>query len=396
MDNTLIYRSLILGLLLLSAMIFSMRKQRALSLRTILIIAIVVRLGTIVLFLDAKNYDTLSYALIGKYVRTGTSIYPDIAYKHHPYLPAMLFLEALDVHATTYGLSPTTILKSVFSAFDLFVVYCIFLLSTQTHALIYALHPSMILLSGAHGQIESIPFAGILLSLYFAKNKRLWFSGFALAFAVLVKTWPAIFLGIFIKHTRRILPYISVGIVPGIAVFLYAYIYDARVWDILHPVVTYRGVFGYYGLGIFLSAIVPHTYGMQLTAVKILTTATIIALFLYSCRLKRSNILQSVFLYVLLICLLVVSGANPLWLLPFVILLRPIGWRWWLILIGLQSILEIPLIQIGNARFPWYESIRVAYLVLGALLYILELRMLVRIMRPRALSARGTQSLQDP
>jgi hypothetical protein len=99
-------------------------------------------------------------------------------------------------------------------------------------------------------------------------------------------------------------------------------------------------------------------------------------LFGYSFFIKNKNILEASMKYMLLICLLVVSGANPLWLLPFVILVRPRMWKLWIIFLAIQSLIEIPLIQLNSQQHAYYHILAPLSLSLGMALYSVEFYML--------------------
>jgi hypothetical protein len=329
----------------------------------------------IAVFMKTTNYDTLSYQLIGERVVSGRSIYPDLAYYHHPYLPFLLYFEAIDVYLSRWGLPFTLVLKVLFSCFDLVATYFIYKLSNAKNALIYAVNPSMIFLSAAHGQIEAIPFACILGSIYYAQYHRTTLSAMFLSCAVLVKTWPAFLMGVFLRKAKQYYLYpIALGI-PCLFVLLYARIFHESIIEILRPVASYRGIYGYYGLGIFLSYIFPQAQGMQLASIKIISSISIILLFLYSLCIKWNDVITGCFRYLLLICLLVISGANPLWLLPFVILVRPQLWKVWIIVIGVQSAIEIPLIHLQAQQHIYNDVLRQLSLILGMWLYVLEAKM---------------------
>ncbi|MCS7092822.1 MAG: hypothetical protein NZL96_00075 [Patescibacteria group bacterium] len=63
--------------------------------KKIIFIGGLLRLTVILLSREVSNYDLNSYFRVGQAVIDRVNIYPDIASRHHPYLPLFLYLEGL-------------------------------------------------------------------------------------------------------------------------------------------------------------------------------------------------------------------------------------------------------------------------------------------------------------
>lgn len=389
MDLSLFIRSIIFGILLTCSTWYAIRSKCKFSIQLILSIGACYRLLILILFIGVQNYDTLSYRMIGERVLAGQSIYPDLAYYHYPYVPFLLYVEALDVWVSRLGLPPTLVLKTIFSLFDLAAIYFMYKLSNAKAALIYAVHPSLMLLSAAHGQIEAMPLACILAAIYFSQKKRYSLSAGLFGIAILIKTWPAFLVTLFLRKRKYWYMYIAAFLIPLGAVLLYANMYHASIIDVVHPILSYRGIYGFFGLGIITSFFYPAQRGAQLTIVKIVSNLALILLFIYSWRLRNSRLITSHLTYILLVCICVLSGANPLWLIPFVIMEKPAYWKPWLFCIGLMSVLDILLTGLNSVKLPQYQLMTAASTWLGLSLYVLEIGMLWSIYRKQ--NIRGTK-----
>ena len=93
--------SLLISLIIcLGLTILGISKKIKFRFVTILLLSITFRLILIGLFVDLVHYDTMSYRTVGSATMIGSNIYPEGADKFHPYLPFLLYIEALSFLAS--------------------------------------------------------------------------------------------------------------------------------------------------------------------------------------------------------------------------------------------------------------------------------------------------------
>ena len=128
------------------------KKKIQLSIKSILIIGIILRVIVSFSFISLKHYDTISYFTIGTLSLQGKTIYPGYAYYHYPYFPGFIYIEALSIFFQRFGFPYMLFLKLVFSLFDIFNIYFVYIISKKNtrSAFLYAVNPAMIFLSSAH------------------------------------------------------------------------------------------------------------------------------------------------------------------------------------------------------------------------------------------------------
>lgn len=327
------------SILLLIASFLGFKKKIHMSIKTILIVGILLRLVVLLSFISLSHYDTISYDIIGRVTLAGKTMYPDYAYYHYPYFPGFNYIEALSIFFQQFGFPYMLFLKLVFSAFDVVNILLIYLLSKRNNqlAFLYAVNPAMIFVSAAHGQIEAIPIMFSLLAfLLFQKNKELAAS-FALGLAIVSKVWPLLFLPFFLKYAKKRHVFIISLIIPIISVVIYSMLFHSAILSILRPVLSYRGGYGAWGISTVVHFFLPGDKGINNALYKAITNITIITLTIFMLLQKKTNLLQELFIFMLLFGAIVLSGANPLWLIPFMLLVRPFLWQYWLSLIGIYG-----------------------------------------------------------
>ena len=279
----------------------------------ILIFALFIRLLSLFLFKDINNYDLESYQLVGNLTKNFINIYPSPANIRYPYLPFYLYLEAI---------FPPIYLKFINIIFDLAILYLVYLKSKRSFrtALLYAANPVTILISTLHGQFDVIPLFFLILSLnLLAKNKEV-FAILAFSFSILIKTWPLIFVFIFLRSLRnkQLIPLILVFPLLGIAI--YSYFFKVSPLNIVKTISEYQGLQGIWGFGYIFKK-------------KIFIYLFIFILLAYSCFLKGKSLIQKSyqFLIFFFFSTLGFSVQYLSWIIPFLILEKKSKSIWLLI-----------------------------------------------------------------
>ena len=199
----------------------------------------------------------------------------------------------------------------------------------------------MIFLSSAHGQIEALPIFFSLLAFYFYKEKRELSTSLALGFAILAKVWSLFFLPFFLKYSRKWYLYTIALVIPALSVVAYAFLFQTPVLSVLHPPLSYRGGYGAWGISTITQLFLPADKGINNAIIKSVTNITILLLLGIFFIRKKTNILNETSVFMLLFGAFVMSGANPVWLIPFILLLRPPMWEYWFFVVNMYMSISI-------------------------------------------------------
>jgi hypothetical protein len=348
----------IYAIILLILTYLGMTGKINLSIRKIVLLSLIIHLFISVSFIDLVNYDTISWKLIGTLTLNGKSMYPSYAYFHYPYFPGYNYLLAAAIFFSKFGFPYMLFLKLFFSIFNIANVFLIYLLTKKNlqATFLYAVNPALIFLSAAHGQIEVIPFLFILLTLYLFTRHKEVLIGIVFGFAIVSKVWPLMFLPFLYKYTRKRYVYIISLLIPFLSVLIYAGLFHASIPDILHPPLSYRGGYGSYGLGLFVQTILPGDHGINNFIYKSITNITIIILMVFMLIQKKTNLINEIFIFLLIFSTIVISGANPYWLIPFVLIALPPKWKYWLSIICIYGAVST-ISEISHTAMPSVESV---------------------------------------
>lgn len=366
------------SILLLTLTFIGIKKKILISFIPILCIGIFLRVLISLSFIPLFHYDVLSYKLIGSLTLAGKSMYPAYAYYHYPYLPGFNYIEALAIFVNQFGFPYMLFLKLFFSVFDVGNIILIYLLSRKNiqATFLYAVNPATIYLSAAHGQIEAIPIFFLLLAIYLYQKQKNFVTSIVLGLAILAKAWPLLFLPLFIRYTKKWYLYVISLAIPAISVLLYAKVFHASLLNILHPPLSYRGAYGAWGVSTLTHFILPQDVGVNNAIYKIIANITIVFVIVFAFLQKKTDLLKNSFTFMLLFSAVVISGANPLWLLPFIILIRFKSWTSWWILVNIYAIFSI-LHEITNPISIPLENIFITLSFLTAFfLWIVNLKMI--------------------
>jgi len=288
--------------------------------KKIFILAIIIRLVCLYLFRNVTNYDLQSYLQVGELTLKGVNIYPTIANLHHPYLPFFLYVEALAVYLGQSKIIVITIIKFINIIFDLGILYLVYLLSKKNlrTAFLYAINPITILITTMHGQFDVIPVFFILLTLYLIKVKKDFGAVLSFSFAILIKTWPVIFLIPIVRNIKnRKIIFLSV-LFPIAFTLIYCFFYKTNPIEIGKTLISYQGLYGIWGPLILLGK-------QRILFQKLLTIIFLIGFFIYSYANHEKDIVRNILklLFFFYIFTTNFSIQYFVWIISFLIIIKP-------------------------------------------------------------------------
>lgn len=292
--------------------------------KKIIILALFLRLALIFLSLNIDNYDLQSYFLIGELTYKKINIYPQIANLHHPYFPAFLYIESFAYLLGKLGgfgkLGTILIIKFIISLFDIGNTYLVYLISKKNlkKAFLYAINPVSILIFAFHGQFDSIPIFFLLLSIYFLSSLSSLLGCLFLSLAIMIKTWPALFIFTFFKRLKNKKLILLLLIFPIISILMYRFFFNSKVVEIFKTLISYQGLWGIWGLSVFLGQI-------RLRWQKLATFLFIIFFFIFSLKIKRKNIINEILTLLFFFFTFTTNFSIQYlsWLIPFLTIVKP-------------------------------------------------------------------------
>ena len=323
----------IVFLFLLFVFSFVDKKKLSLSLKHSVIIGLLIRLVITFIFYKSSSNDLTSFLDAGKVILDKQLIYPTL------YLPFFPYLGALALLLKSF-LSPLIFLKLIFTFFDLGNIYLIYLLSKKNLklTLLYAINPITIICSNIHGQFDVIPIFFLLLAIYlFNKHKEI-FSMTAMSFAIFTKTWPALFIIPLFKKLKNKYLFLLIFLIPIISVLFHSWYFKIPILKIITPIKNYRGVYGYWGIGNILILLWPKINPL---IAQLFRRSFFIVFFVYSFFPNNKNVIKNILIIMLFFFIFNLTfGSQWLaWLVPFIILVKPKKWRWFIITSTLYLIL---------------------------------------------------------
>lgn len=347
------------------------------SLKKSILLAFAFRILLSIIFTDINHYDSQSYREIGQMALRRQPIYASYAYSRHPYLPFPLYFEAMSLLPEVYGIPQLLVLKFFFSLFDVGILVLVWKISgkdRQENAFLYAINPVSIAFAAIHGQFDTIPLFFLLLSLMLLIKNLKISAYFALACGILFKPWPVLFLPAYWKYRKSAWITLTL-ILPLICILIYSVIYREPFATVIRPLLSYRGSYGMWGLGVIIGKFLP-PQTVNMTVIKILTNVSIIALIYFIFRFKNSNVISDIFLSILFIFVFFPSGGNAIWILPFIFIIRP---QYWQIFIGAYGLYHA--FGFFAANFPEAEIFLSASKILAFLIWLGHIYMLGKFVR---------------
>lgn len=346
---------------------------------TIVLLALATRLVPAVVLPSGAVFDMESYRIVADLLRAGQDAYthPD-AEGRHPYFPLQMYLMALARWLSlSFDLPFPLLLKLPPILADVGITALIYRAGRKLWrpagplasepagkppvpdlaafaALLYALNPIPLYVAAYHGQFDALPLVCALLAWY-------WFrfsgaavggqlvAGLLLGLGVLDKTWPAIFLPLFLLHAHgvaaraRLVAGAAIPVVAGLAVYLA--FWPSTLWDVLRTVLGYHAVAGWWGYTAVLNLLTAAAWQPGFAWLRPLepavlftlaerygTYVTLAALGLFYLAAGRSRDLLDGMLTVILLLFTVTAGFGVQylgWAVPLALLtrqLRPLRW----------------------------------------------------------------------
>jgi Gpi18-like mannosyltransferase len=235
-------------------------KSRQIAILLILTISLLLRIIPAFFLETGTNYDIESYKLVSENVIGGDDVYTESdTINRHPYLPFQLYwLGLAGVLAKQTAFSFNSIVRLLPILADGMIAIMLFFIlkdkkgqSSAFHSsILYALNPVSVFVAAYHGQFDAIPLLFILLSVYWLFRNQHIASVF-LGFGILNKSWPVLFFPILWKNVhgfwRKIFNALLAAIPPIAGIFLYAWVFEARILTVLKRAVTYNHGIGAWG-----------------------------------------------------------------------------------------------------------------------------------------------------
>ncbi len=343
---------LIVATLLLCGMFFFQNAKIRLSITSIVLLGILIKLLGTTYFVYVVNHDTEFRREVGTKILAGENMYYDPSTGHYStfYLPPFHYIDALALAAEKqFGIPQMGLLKVFFSVFDvgIIVILAKMIQDKGKTALLYALNPISFLITTVHGQSDILAAFFLLLSAYFINNKKEGNAYTAFMLGVLAKTWPVIFIFPLLKRAQHKTIFILI-VAAGVtaAVVGYSLWYNVSLYQIARPMMTYRGIIGTWGITSIIFFAYRDYSPLILKAFKILSTLFLVGFSYFSLKLKRQSLTEELFLIILFFFVFSLGfGAQwTTWIVPFMLIQRPPLWR---------TALTLLTIWIALSEAPW-------------------------------------------
>lgn len=328
---TLLMAILVIATILLSLFLYISYRKVTIPIFWIIAIAIVLRVAMTASFVAIDNNDTRYHREIAELTLRGKNVFYVIDGPRSPYLPFLLYTQAgaLLLERNT-GIPLLFSLKLFFSMFDVGLVWLLYRITNGNRqaALLYAINPVSILITTVHGQFDIPALFFLFLAIYLVQQKKELAAAISFALGIAWKTWPVLFLIPFVKHLKEKRNLLLVFLIPFVLILLYSIVFDAPLRTILRPQITFRGVFGAWGIPMILGG----TLLNQLNTVRVLKVVSnlvLLGIFAYAIKMKQHHLLRD--LFQILLIFFIFSPAFGIqwttWMVPFLILLKPSLWR---------------------------------------------------------------------
>lgn len=241
----------------------------------IIFAVLVVRLVPAVVLPTGGEYDIESFRLVGETFLKGEGVYSSsLVSGRHPYFPFQVYLigGAMWFSQET-GLPFVFVVKLFPILADAGVAVLIFKAVQQLgksterafiSSLLYAFNPLSILVSAYHGQFDAEPVFLLLLSWYILRfgdtpREYVGLSALVLGFAILNKTWPAIFLPIVLLRLKstgeRVIYGLVASLIPVAFTAFYIMAFQESLLSLSRRPLTHAGVSGWWGVSAVVSVV---------------------------------------------------------------------------------------------------------------------------------------------
>lgn len=305
----------------------------------ILLAALLVRLIPTLLLPVGATYDIESYKLVSDGLLSGREVYA-AALGRHPYLPFQMYIMGASALLSQWTLLPYVVAVKLpavladvaITALIIHVARRERLPASDGHYLgwLYALNPVSLLVTAYHGQFEAVTLLLLLLGwFYWRFGRRPLASATGLGLAILNKTWPIIFLPIFLirlRRRRQQILYAAVALaIPLLFTLAYILLFSPTLRPMLLRALTHRGVAGYWGPTAVLPLLAPTYPAAQALFDLIVAVRTwlLLAAALFALWITRQQSALAAMLTTLLCIFILTIGIGIqwlVWLIPLAIL----------------------------------------------------------------------------
>ncbi len=325
---------ILIASILLISFVWATKKPIHLSLPIIIIIALAVRLLVTLFVSSVANHDiTFRHAIADLIVKKDNIYFMPEDGKGEfstAYFPLSHYLDAAVLSLEKYGVPFAPTSKIVFSLFDIGIVLILAKLKSDKNktALLYALNPVSIMVTNIHGQFDVSSVFFILLSIYLL-NKHEMLSHGAFALAVLSKTWPIFFVIPFLKRSSK--PFLLLFIIFLAVAFItvtYSIIFNVSLNEISLGMRKYVGLLGEWGYTSILYFTKRDFELSTLRSWNVFSLVFLVCFAILSFLLKSKNIIEEI-LTLIIVYFIVVPGFSTqwtIWIMPFLIILKPRFW----------------------------------------------------------------------
>ncbi len=151
---------------------------------------------------------------------------------------------------TNWEIDPIIPLKFLFSLFDLGIVFFVYKFTDAKKAFLYAINPITILVTCFQGQFDVVPVFFLILTAYLLNKNKQLMAIVSYSLAILIKTWPIIFLVSFLRFSKKNRwQWLLIIFLPIISILIYGYFFHADLFVIFQTVKNYRGTYENWGIG---------------------------------------------------------------------------------------------------------------------------------------------------
>lgn len=333
-----------------------------------LVVGLIIRLIVSFLFYKIHNNDVDAFSIVGNATLSAINSHTTPT-TSLPYFPLLIYLNALSVFLMhQFGINNILLTKIFFSFFDVGIVYLIYLLDHKKtiNSWLYAINPISIMITCIHGQFDAIPLFFLLLAIYFWKAKQnnpfYLFSSMGIG----IKTWPLLFLIPILKQTKNRIQWLMLGIVPLLLIIIYVFLFKSD--SIIRTVLIFRGLFGWYGIGYFVSF-----FTNRRIIYDVLSSLFLVNFVLFSLFQKEKDVMKAILNQMFFFFIFTVSFGIQwlMWPVPFILLTRPKFTRLYLISVS------ILLISIYSQWMGLYSIKEYIFQVMTVIIWLLFIAMAI-------------------
>lgn len=321
------------AIILLFLFLLVVKKPIYLPFSSIIILAIAIRIVVTFLVFGVVNHDMTFRRAIATRIVEGKSIYYETKEGEFStaYFPFAHYLDAAVLRLEKFGIPFIPTSKLVFTIFDIGIIVLLWKLKSDRNrtALIYAVNPISIMITNIHGQFDVGSVFFILLSIFFLKKNSEGSSHLAFTLAVICKTWPIFFVIPFLKKSKKRVQ-LLLFILLGISLFMISYsiVYNVTLLDIIYRMKGYVGLLGEWGYTSILYFTRRDFDHELILKWNVISMVFLFCFAIYSIFIKSRNILEELLILILIYFIFIPGFSTQwtIWVIPFLIVLKPKFW----------------------------------------------------------------------